>query len=149
MPNQPKTPARTFRLSDDTIQKVDDMTQTMGATNRSETIRKAVDAIHNLGEAMRAGLPEGVSLDAMAAAERKFISPEVMAAADEASWLDVRMDKGEAKRRLLAALQAAAPLLAADARKDERQRTLRDVITRLEGMQVDQRAIDHLKSILD
>jgi hypothetical protein len=147
MPNQPKTPARTFRLSDETIQKVDEMGAALATTNRSESLRKAVDSMHALSKAF--GLPEGISLDAAAAAEEAGISQAAMNAADDASWLNVRMPSQEANRRLLKALSAAQPFMTATARADERQRTLRDVITRLEGMQVDERALDHLKSLLD
>jgi hypothetical protein len=95
--------------------------------------------MHVLGEAMRQGLAEGISLEAVAAA-------------DEASWLNVHMPDPEASRRLVAALVAAKPYLEAEARADERRKTLREVITRLEGWRpkaVDQMVIAHFQSLLD
>lgn len=134
MPNQPKTPARTFRLSDDTIQKVDDMSTTMGTANRSETIRGAVESMHNFMTAMQQGTPSGISLEAIVAAQGAIEAETGLEVSDDA---------------VAAAFVAAKPFLLNDVAHAERQRTLRDVIVRLEGMQVDQYAIDHLKSLLD
>jgi hypothetical protein len=134
MPNKPKTPARTFRLSDETMSKVAELTA--DGRTLTDSVRGAIDAMYAFNEAVNAGIPTGVPLEALVAA-------------DEAAWLNVRMEDGEAQRRLVKALSAAEPYMTEAARKDERQRTLRDVIVRLEGMQVDRRAVDHLKSLLD
>ena len=94
--------------------------------------------MHVLGAALLAGIPEGLSLEAVAAA-------------DEASWLNIYMPDAEASRRLVAALMAAKPYIEAEARRDERNRTLRDVITRLEGWRnagVDPMVIAHFRSIV-
>jgi hypothetical protein len=139
VPNKPKTPNRSFRLDEETVTKMQDIQQSIGTTNLSDTVRSTVQAMHVLGEAMRQGLPEGISLDAVAAA-------------DEASWLNAFMPDPEASRRLVAALVAAKPYLEAESRADERQKTLRDVITRLEGWSpksVDPMVIAHLRSLLD
>lgn len=144
MPNQPKTPVRSFRIDDGTMAKLDQLKA--GSETSSEAIRKAIDSMHAF-VAATSGLPEGISLEAMAAAEG--VSVDAVEAADEASWINVHMPTPEANRRLLKALTAAAPFMTETARHDERQRTLRDVIVRLESLRADQGAIDHLKSLLD
>jgi hypothetical protein len=157
MPNQPKTPARTFRLSDETIQKVDDMSQTLGTANRSETIRASVEmaqkmaginkALVDFTSALGHGLPEGISLDAMVEGR---ISYESITAAGNASFLNGKMPTEEANRRLLAALEAARPFMVGEAAKAERERTLVDVLARAEGFkpEIPQLFIDHLKSLI-
>jgi len=158
MPNQPKTPARTIRLSDETMTKVDNMQTALGTANRSETIRASVEMAHgaaSAAESMRVfagalaeGLPEGISIEAMAAAEG--VNLDAIHAADAASWLNVRMDTPEANRRLLAALSAARPFLIEAAVEAERKRTLLDVITRAEGYEgkISQVFLDDLRSLV-
>jgi hypothetical protein len=139
MPNQPKTPARTFRLDDTAMSDLAALGEATGSASLSEALRKTVETMTRFTEAMKAGIPNGIPLEALAAA-------------DDAAWLDVRMPRPEADRRLVKALVAAKPFLETEARKDERQRTLREVITRLEGhapKDVNPMLIAHFKSLLD
>jgi hypothetical protein len=150
VPNQPKTPARTFRLSDEHMQKLESFRQT--GQNLSDAMRGAIDSIAALSEAMR--VPR--TLAEIGADIREQMGADEVAMHDlmhenELPQLSQVMLNGATRfsERLAEydISQITEPL-----RQDERERTIRDIITRLEGHvpsgDVDQSIIDTLKSLL-
>lgn len=70
-PNQPKTPITSFRLDDETKERLRRQADSIGAT-MTEAVKRAVDAMDNLNKAMRAADPEmAAHLDAVDAARGK------------------------------------------------------------------------------
>lgn len=106
--------------------------EALGHVNRSTALR---DVIENAAKAFTyvggEPPPAGVPLEAFAAAE-------------QAAWLDTRMDRGEADRRLAAALAAAQPFIA----EAERLRVLAGVVEYLEWHHADPATTEHFRSQL-
>jgi len=151
MPNQPKTPARTFRLSDDTMHKLRESSTRFDSL--TDAVRSAIDSMHAMNQLL------DPSLVARAQAIREQMGKDECALHDlmyegqlpEASRIMLNGGTRFAER-----LTAEAKEIEAAIRRDEsrleRQRTLRDVISRLEGHareDVNQAVIDSLKSLLE
>lgn len=109
MPNQPKTPARTFRVSDEHLAKLNEIQASINALSRSDALRHTIDAF----DALSAAFPSGPVADRFDRALTEGIPEglplEALAAADEAARLNGVLPEGEADRRLIAALVAAQP----------------------------------------
>jgi hypothetical protein len=86
MPNQPGTPSRTFRLSDEAMAVLDEATRTFGGTTRSETLRNILTALTGAASDPTAEslAPFRVAAEAATARARESV-PVFRAAAEDAA----------------------------------------------------------------
>ena len=151
MPNQPKTPARTFRLSDDHMQKLESMRE--AGQSLSDALRNAIDATNALNAAIR---PPQTLGEIGADIRERMGGDEV----DMHLLMHEHELPGPSRIMLNGATRFAERLAEYDIthitdpiRHNERQRTIRDIVTRLEGHvptgDVKQIVVDQLKSLLD
>ena len=86
MPNQPGTPSRTFRLSDEAVAILDEATKSFGGATRSETLRNILHALTDAAASPSAEslAPFRAAAEAGAARARES-APAFRAAAGEAA----------------------------------------------------------------
>lgn len=131
------------------MQQLDAISASISETaTRTDAMRVAVEGAAASIAAMTKAVESSAALEVELANAKSGLPIEAIVAADEATWLNMFMPDGEARRRLIAGIVAARPFLEAEARKDERNWTLRDVVARLEGMTDDDRIVEHFKSLI-